>query len=797
MTGVHWIAAALAPYAVAPHPNFSVKQVQAVELMALAADLRLTDFDRYRKGIGEGVSNSSLTLVDAVRDSLLAQSQIQALTVLEGLLTEGDLPLGARCACALFISVGASELDELERALTALDLALQQVTDGNTTETSQDDTGSRWLVQAALMQNKVLRLIEANRYEEARELAEQVQQVAPGGKASFERFETSKGVALSSRQVQLDISAALKSHALAARSRLQGLEGSLWTQVVRQRIPYLSSRTDLKALRASGALVKEHFDQRFAATVQRRHIPFGDPVDTPISATLLHEELIGDVNGVGVDRELLGRTRALKSSEWSLSEAVRLLRQAEARQPLGDVLRWIRADGPADVLRGAATHILQRQQGTPITRSDVMVVSSSAELLTDKQLDVAIRLVDSYRSLPGQRLARETSAASWVATQVSWEALSRLLPGSGLDDSVASTVRSALDVRAPGSELYGPLVEVVSSIDWDNVSDSQCQSWLQWVEKHRSSEQYPVNSVILDEIRGVGRHVDVLDRPTGLELGVRIAFEHAHGIEPPESEVRAVSATCRSRLDTIRRSAAEGSFGFGGINAAELSAAMISEFKAFELWEPLGAFLADPKVNGSDKAPALDRLTRDFDQLPDDFLGQFKDVNSLIHVRTVDPFEQESLPISGAALRFLASFGLSRQEDLMDGLAQLAGIGRVDAKVEAARSVRGIAAKSSGDAWAWILLLQLSHDTDPVVRGEAGRALAASQRDITELKRPVTRRLVQLLQSRGILLPLLVIKGLEESSEVSTALLDVVARVSRSHLARTVRKAASELIARS
>jgi hypothetical protein len=130
-------------------------------------------------------------------------------------------------------------------------------------------------------------------------------------------------------------------------------------------------------------------------------------------------------------------------------------------------------------------------------------------------------------------------------------------------------------------------------------------------------------------------------------------------------------------------------------------------------------------------------------------------------------------------------------------IAELTGFGRLDGKVEAARSIGLAGADETTSDWAVSVLLQLSHDGDPVVRAEAGRALGRLHERFPDLSLVVGKRLRELIEEDGILVPVLVLRGLLLSGSLPWELQSVVHDVSKSHPARSVRELARELLEQS
>ena len=795
LTGVDWLVATLSPWVVGPHPNFPVERPTPRERVALAADGRFVELQRARDKAQPIESEPSFSRVaDSILDSLLDETQEEGADRLAGYVRQGNLSPGVVATCALFAAVAYSELDRLDESLQVVEDALRRVEADQ--DTRREYFGTVALIRSVLSQQRVMRLIELDRDEEAFELAVGTERALPGGKDAYESFTTSRAINYSARQAQLDIVAGVRSHAVSAQAMLEGFRGKTWIKSVRRRAPYVERRPDLNLVRSLDALVRREFDREASSLVGRRRFAAGDQVDGPVATSLLHSELMGDAGGTRHARQLLGRLRTLSVEDrmWSLREGLRLLRQSGSREPLEDALQLARAEGPLEALLADAERILDyRAPHARITRNDVLVLAAAAEVLEPASLARAIEAVQKYEERPAGRLLRESSAG-WVPTEVSWRALSRLVPGSGEDNNIAHSLVESVKGREIERHLYSPLAALVASLDWSQVAEDVSSDLVHWVAARASSEGYGIDSLILDQVRGVSRHDDLLRRPEGLELGARILFEHRHGFLCSEQEVRQAVDACLVRMRSIRESAAKGSSGFGGISATEVAAGLIFTFERVDLWQPLVELIADPKVRHHDKAEALDRLALETPRMPDD-------VKVLLTPRSVglfdrapaDPFDTDAPPASGPALRFLATYGLLDDQSALDAFSRLAG-GGPGSQAEAARSASFLSGiDGQVPVWAVGILMQLSAASGAIARAEAGRSLAAMHRQLTQLEPLLTSRLEELLSEPGFLVPLLVLSGLSSVDNVNPVLWEALRPLAQSHPARSVRNLATRV----
>ena len=482
---------------------------------------------------------------------------------------------------------------------------------------------------------------------------------------------------------------------------------------------------------------------------------------------------------------------------WSISEAIRLLRQADAREPLEDLLRWVRAQGPTSALVEEARHILNRSDSLLSTRCDLAVLASAADLLSANELAMALNKVEAYRRQPGARLAQD-GLVSWAKEDVAWRAVASIVPGSQRDTPVAESLRNSLTVDRNKNEAASfAFQSVIEALDWAKVSSSEKDHWRSWASDETEFSQLSLRMTVFDALDGVARH-SVVGRPTGLDLAARLIWESSQGIEPLPNEVAEAVEACRTRLEDVRGSAAAGSYGFGGFSPADLAVAIATLLGRYELWDPILELLADPTVAADDKSPALDRLAATRPTLPDQHLSRLAQIDlTILGGQSMGLTNQPALPLSPAALRFAMAYRLIDHPGVVAAIAELTGFGRLDGKVEAARSIGLAGADETTSDWAVSVLLQLSHDGDPVVRAEAGRALGRLHERFPDLSLVVGKRLRELIEEDGILVPVLVLRGLLLSGSLPWELQSVVHDVSKSHPARSVRELARELLEQS
>lgn len=501
MTGVEWIAALLNPRDVAPHPNFmSTEKVTGAGLLALVTQYRIGDVARLTSvqsdddiAASARLSKGELSLVDAAKRSVIAETQTDGVEALQTLVFDEELPLGARGAACLLATVGLAESDDYDTLIGLLDAF-----DGTTP--SSDDADLR-LIRAVTSQQRAFRKLEAGEEDDGG--AERALDALHGLRQSeFSSFPTSQGVAWRSDRTVGQIVEQVRATAQAhiANSRPDTFVHD-WVRFVRAPAPQLSLRA-LSAVDSSyWAYVQEVFSDRVGSAT--RSFFANDPVDPDVSAALLHYELLGDLAQCRAWRSRLGMLRILRvprDDTWSRAESVRLFRQAQNLEQLDEALRDTRAGGPLDALARDARQIIDHRLSPARLRlGEMAVLSASSPVLTD---DEATQALDAVLASISRRVpARERG---WqlpsIRLEKAWSAAVALAFPARRLESVASMLLLAAKEAPTDQLLIQGLAGAANDIDWNEVSDVQRLQWRDWLGTSQEAVAVAMREVVGPEI---------------------------------------------------------------------------------------------------------------------------------------------------------------------------------------------------------------------------------------------------------------------------------------------------------
>lgn len=202
------------------------------------------------------------------------------------------------------------------------------------------------------------------------------------------------------------------------------------------------------------------------------------------------------------------------------------------------------------------------------------------------------------------------------------------------------------------------------------------------------------------------------------------------------------------------------------VQPADIAAGFIVSGVADEdLWLELAEFLLDSRVQRSDREPAFERLARSNEPLPGSFLGRIQPrATQLLTERPSNRFfDTNAITPWPAALRFLAVHNLLDLGDVFDAVASLAGQAAGGARREAAVTAALLGARH-GYSDLLVMVLSLSGDDDAIVKANAGRALASYAHGGQPLSRVAKRRLRELLDEDGLLVPRLVLREMSDTA---------------------------------
>jgi hypothetical protein len=145
-----------------------------------------------------------------------------------------------------------------------------------------------------------------------------------------------------------------------------------------------------------------------------------------------------------------------------------------------------------------------------------------------------------------------------------------------------------------------------------------------------------------------------------------------------------------------------------------------------------------------------------------------------------------------ALLRFLGFYRLLDETDLLASISRLAGSGSQDCRIQAARSV-AILCERWPESWLMAMTLQLSYDPNAEIQGYTANALGIMSGLL--VGEAGNDRLIDLMQSDGLIAPLLAVRGLAKSeTRLASRIRDLLGFLALEHPSNMVRREAAELV---
>lgn len=755
---VEWLVASLAPWTISQHPNFRDNEGTGAAALALVTEMRDRGEGASVRSEENSLSDWRYVLVASARNSLSVDTQSASVDKLLQLSRTQEVSPGARAAAVLFGSVALCELERHSEAVDALAAVLQEL--GATGGNPSSYSASQRLIIAALYMQLSARLTESCLFDEARGCVEETLDWLPTQKdSSLQEFAVSGGISWGSSTVQRDLVRSVGSHALSLKSYLEQFGGHTWVRVVRGRTSWVDMRMRLGSADRDEIVLRDAFERRIEADSNTQH--FGRiAADDAGYRSLTLAELSGHLGFMRGEREKLGKVLILERGDSAerVREALRLLRQGRATKALQAAITWIRAQGPSVSLVEEALIVTRRITSAGwCTEQDLLILEGASDFLSPQQKDDAISAALLFSETP--QLQGQMSWSSWERL---WKTVSRLVPASSRHNEIASLAYRYIEEQDSLSQpITNTLARLVSSLEWEEIGSDVSDQWSSLAENiNRNFETSVLLDAVDENVRGVVRPIPA---DLGLERAAHLA-DHGLPDEDNGESVTALTSYLGALLRTEVENASKGMMSVGGYQTANIAVAFALRFPDDELWDEIVRHLLDSKVDASLKNLAVERLAASVTRLPSNVASRLREGIQLLVAseRRSGMFTQFESAVFGEAVRLSAALGATPRSVLLETVLRLATAG-VKERVQAAKTIP-LSISETDVTWGHVLLLQLSHDPDPSVRAAAGHALVKALAIPSELIDAVYSRLIDLLKSDGVKVPLGVLHAVQRSA---------------------------------
>jgi hypothetical protein len=788
-SGIEWIAAALAPWTISSHPNFSTPSRN------IAADLALVTEGREKRerplnkratstpseSIADAHPGWVIKLVSAASQAQTSDTQLAATIELIEISRDEFLPVGARAVAALFAAVSLADQDRSE---TAINILTDVIADRRLSDHTSPSTA---ICFATIYLQIALRNYDLGKRSDALAAARSALSVLPSRtRNDLEEFPVSPGISWGSKTVQQDISSSVRSSATALVATVEDSDRSAWESVIKSRSGWISVRTALTERSRDTLVVRDEFERHIDALSGTTHF-MRDRAQASAYNALLMAELSGNISTTRASREALGKILMLQPdrSTNDAQEALRAFRRSGADKPLQATLNWLRNDGPSVVLRNEAAHLLRFAE-SPATSETLKILEYAAEFLPAPLLDLGVRHALSYSVQP-----RVQFRADWSYEDATWKTISRLVDSSGSGPFIAGQLLSRLQSDRPINQLVAEKMALtLSRTEWEEVDKDTRSALIDWAEKSEDDDANPIKNAILVSDGQRAKHT-----PGTVDLIVALINGHE---APDPSSLEASTEFIRQSIADELEEARQGSYSFGGLPILDLGVAFAAHFGSDVVWEACATALLDPSTHSMQKSAALDRLANSADKAPVSvtqlFSERWEELANVVPRTSL--FNTSDLSVDAALVRACVALGVMNEPRAFEYVFSMSAESPMG-RVEAARTLAYLVPLSSDSAQA--LLMQLSRDSDPDVRAEAGYSLASTASRHSGVAGLVYRRLSELATADGVRVALRVLHGFQflqqAGHSIPEPLVPVVMGVASSgEAARVVRGAAQRVV---
>ncbi|MDQ8041047.1 hypothetical protein RDI86_04185 [Cellulosimicrobium sp. XJ-DQ-B-000] len=780
-----WIAVVLDSRAVSPHPNYSKDPVGTTTAGQVAATVIGGAWARAAQRVrGHDVDTP---LLEEVSGTFVASRLDESAEALLRRVETGRVESASQAAALTVIAVSAlTERDRYTDSFRALELAMQIA--------DEEATAEAKLAKVLLATQYVLRLRDYGREyiavaSRAARLLSEVQESLD----QIPQFPTSMAYRTSYQEVLLRIvkslRASLASHfgfgANDARAAA-GLPSRL--ELIAESDPrplseYFSS-TSSEYSRAIESAYKDRFGSR--------SVTFG-AISPDLFHPLLRLELSGHALVYEARKDLaVFRLVMAPRDDVDVADALRLLRHAGADPDLALALRRFREEGPlAELGRDARSILVNRAEASSMRVVEVRVLGAAADVLSASEASTALDFVLASLSANGPADVPIAAKVDVLRREIGWAAALSLAIVCGRSTEVAGRLlREFQSVELGDALVDQSLGRVASQLEASRLDPSVADSFRRLI----ASGEGLGSSIRSGLESAFGESLVQPARRGLLDEAIMFANKTLRG-DSLGSGVGRVSPYLESELERIQQEAHDGVFARGGPDIGELAALLAFAPGNGSLRDRLFEFLVDTVIPRSYKARALERLGNRVQggELSVKLLRGPRWISVLDTVvgdAFLDGISIEPFP---EGLRFLAVTGVLPSEEVLRVLREWAASDSGSAREEAALSAPFVHDVDPIELIS--LLLVLSSDRDPRVRGRAGVALLGMRASAQSLIAAMDRRVDELLQEDGLLVPIQLCYALESSSSASVYR-DRLRSLAAEHVAFRVREVAERALVR-
>jgi hypothetical protein len=553
---------------------------------------------------------------------------------------------------------------------------------------------------------------------------------------------------------------------------------------------------------ASEESLSAYLDESFTSFFEDPHsrtVKFAieDAIDVGLSQALLRCEAVAYRQGIIQYRRKLGRYRLLTEAGGAgpaVSTGFELLRRAGDDKGLRLAIRTFRASGPLEVLRIVGLRATRSSWLESELRATLEVIGATAFTFDDEAARAGFdRLMKALPDVVSKRFG-----GGWLVDS-GFRALGGLLPLMNKSrTNVASEWLRVVAGGEPSALVHQSMQHALHSLNWKELDRREREGWLRYVRAHLTGTDdrlFPARSAAL-ELASLGSRPAVASIYSAYRQGQsRWLTPLVLGMnELREVDRKQVADDVLRAARRLREQAHEGQFSLGGPEVGRVLAQAAQRLGGAGLYDEIGIFVMDDAVPLNERVVAALNLLDEPDSVPKSLRRIL--VRGLPWSKMQFPLAGDSAPLEMVNLRLRAAFGRLAGSDVVATLVRYANDPRAELRANAAYSARELARFARIPIGT--LLLSLSHDPVPEVRGSAGRGLARIRIGSSDLDESRQVRVLELLQEPGELVPIQVWAGVADSvrqgDPANAEIAQLAKEVAAQHVAQTVRIAASAVV---
>lgn len=792
-----WLVAVVAPWAVAPHPNFAQPSLHPYQVLALVPLMRLRDVDRFLAMLPDDKPSWVDDLVNFSRESVQEESIVTATPRLWGMAKDASLPYPVRMTAALFGSAAQADMDKSHVTLSEMD---SLVNDPRAIAREQNA-----LALALGHLHLAARYFESYEYGKSKEHLKHAEHYADQIVTDV-GFAVSEGISWSDSEVMCDIKKFIRKCVLELTSRVEGLSGETWSKVVRSKATWNDYRNVLIAGQRDSQYVSRKYEDSVGLRSKGNTWSVTTPVLGPAWEAVLASELVADVNDYMRNREKLGQVLMLRVVEQKdpsddvsyVKEALKLFRTSRADKSLKRALDQIHLHGPAQALISDAKLIMDKEtypSGCVVT--DIMVLGAAANYLTADQVYAAIGgCLSSAKSPRGDE-------GRWPSDEKTcWSSISKLLETSSRDQEVADALLEKISSWVERDQnLERTLRSVLEKLDLETVLPETIQDLRSWGASRQEATQ-------IDSLAHAAQHLGQqpeqnTDTLNGQDLPLYLV--NSVDVDPTETVLEKADTICVNAIQQVVQEAAIGTLSHGGADEGELATAYALKYQRSTVWEAITELLTDSNVVRDKKSGVLERLAAHKESSIPTLVQEriAASWDTIINTRHFEMFDDKSTDTPFiAAYRAGVQLKIINREEALTLVTKLFGHPDEDVRSATADLIYDFGRTYESWEYAQLLLLQLAQDLNPTVRATAAKNLAQSSRVENSLAPLIYEAIQETLKADGIRVPIYTLYGFQSAAEefgpssLNASVHELIRAVESEHPARVVRQAAGLVFTR-